>query len=247
MNILSSDETSEIMRIMAIPRFARYLKYCQNNKKAALELYAYNMQISSAFIPALNVLEIVLRNAIAEQIVKLYGIEWNKNKAFINTLPNHYRIKLSDLSIKYDDYNKIIPELGLGLWGSMLRKKYIHTICKGDLCQIFPHLPHDINATYLHQNVEKIRLLRNRIAHYEPIFHLDLLLNYTNILDIIKWRCNITSAWLNDTQMVTKNMILNHHEKTHSDKIKMGFLTSNVSEGEQFSYPTIPKDPQIPI
>jgi hypothetical protein len=41
----------------------------------------------------------------------------------------------------------------------------------------------------------RIRLLRNRIAHHEPILHWDLPKHYSNVLQIIGWLSPIAAEW----------------------------------------------------
>jgi hypothetical protein len=43
---------------------------------------------------------------------------------------------------------------------------------------------------------DQIRILRNRIAHHEPIFPLDLSLDYNMIKEVVGFRCQDTLAWM---------------------------------------------------
>jgi ribosomal protein L32E len=52
-------------------------------------------------------------------------------------------------------------------------------------------------------HLEKIRKLRNRIAHHEPIFVRNIQEEYDRILEVIEWRSPISKDWVHKMQKVT--------------------------------------------
>jgi hypothetical protein len=58
-----------------------------NDREKALELYAWNLDISSALIVPLQVCEVAVRNGIAEAIEAIHGANWPWNNGFIRSLP----------------------------------------------------------------------------------------------------------------------------------------------------------------
>lgn len=46
----------------------------------------------------------------------------------------------------------------------------------------------------IHDELEVIRNLRNRIAHHEPVFRRDLADDFRKIIRIVEYRCSDTSV-----------------------------------------------------
>jgi hypothetical protein len=55
----------------------------------------------------------------------------------------------------------------------------------------------------MHGDIEKVRFLRNRIAHHEPIFSRRLDEDRDRIQKLVTWRRAGTGAWLASVQTVT--------------------------------------------
>jgi hypothetical protein len=54
----------------------------------ALELYAWNAQISAAFMHPLHICEVVVRNGVASAIETVYGSNWPWSPGFLQSLPD---------------------------------------------------------------------------------------------------------------------------------------------------------------
>ena len=57
----------------------------------------------------------------------------------------------------------------------------------------------------IYDDLEHVRLLRNRIAHHEPIFKRDLCGDLDKVTDLIRFRCVTTAAWMTAAQWVTQH------------------------------------------
>jgi hypothetical protein len=55
----------------------------------------------------------------------------------------------------------------------------------------------------LFQALKKVRLLRNRVAHHEPVLTRDLRADLMNIYWLVGARCPVTLDWLAANQQVT--------------------------------------------
>ena len=53
-----------------------------------------------------------------------------------------------------------------------------------------------MNRKQAHAALDQLRILRNRIAHHEPIFNRDLADDYRQILEVTGWISPTTSEWL---------------------------------------------------
>ncbi|MCT6735399.1 hypothetical protein [Rhodococcus qingshengii] len=69
-----------VNRLIHPARFATYRAQCGNDPHTALELYKWNLALSSAFQPVLAITEVALRNAIDEQLRV-----WNQKQRNIQT------------------------------------------------------------------------------------------------------------------------------------------------------------------
>ncbi|WP_177420368.1 Abi family protein [endosymbiont of Lamellibrachia barhami] len=67
---------------------------------------------------------------------------------------------------------RIIAELNFGFWSSMLDKCYEQVLWPQLIKTAFPYMPRKIRTRkVLSQQFHKIRQLRNRIFHHEPIWY----------------------------------------------------------------------------
>ena len=54
----------------------------------ALALYAWNAQVSAAFMHPLHICEVVVRNGVASVIEEVYGERWPWSPGFFQSLPH---------------------------------------------------------------------------------------------------------------------------------------------------------------
>lgn len=210
--------TQTIKQTLSIARLSTYekelIKYpCFDD---ALSLYGWNAQISAALLVPLHICEITLRNAISEMLQIRYGNRWPWAEGFERSLPakGSYSPK-NDLlqSRKHQKKtDKVIPELNFVFWQKMLTARFDQELWQKHFYDIFPNIPNQNSKEdrqALYDTVDKIRKLRNRIAHHEPIFFRDLEQEYQLILKVIAYRCKPTAKWLEQYQQVTQLLQLN--------------------------------------
>ena len=101
----------------------------------------------------------------------------------------------------------MIPELKFVFWQKMFTGRYDTRIWDQNLRRVMPNLdPAKPVATLRHAiygDLERVRLLRNRIAHHEPIFARALADDYQTIVALVTYRCAVTAAWLDSNQTAT--------------------------------------------
>lgn len=182
---------SQLKYYLSSPRFNVYLAQTGNDFEKAYRLYKANIELSEAFYPVLSVLEICLRNAINEQLKQYF----NDPYWFKNHLPKEFQPFISEAEQKILSQrktvtaDKIIAELNFGFWNRLFNRNYTGLLWK-PLRLIFKNTPkhlrqRDTIADYLF----RIRKLRNRIYHYEPIFRnlQDVEKQYNEMLSFIAW------------------------------------------------------------
>lgn len=209
----SQDELHELPIVISAPRFATYLQAMGNDREKALALYEWNLDLSSALIVPLQVCEVAVRNGVAEAIEHVHGANWPWNNGFIRSLPrpkSRFRYNpandLQACAASLPTTGKIIAELKFAFWETLFTAGQDSRIWNAHFRACFPGAPTaqsiaQCRAT-AHADLRIIRLLRNRIAHHEPIFTRNIADDYQRIHDMIAWRNQVAAAWMDGKQSV---------------------------------------------
>lgn len=178
----------------------------------ALLLYAWNAEVSGAFLAPLHVCEVVIRNAVSDALEALYGPRWPWSATFERSLPDPLqgyspRRDLQSARRTAQTTGKVIPELKFAFWQKMFTTRHDIRIWDQHLLRVLPNLDPAKPVATLRQaiygDLERVRLLRNRIAHHEPIFSRTLAEDYQTVLMLITYRCAVTAAWMDNNQSAT--------------------------------------------
>jgi len=184
------------------PRFNVYLTKTNNNFGKAYLLYRVNIELSEAFYPILSVLEVSLRNAVNETL----KVHFQDEYWFKNSLPVEFLPFVSEATQKLTAQRKtitadrIIAELNFGFWNKLFNRNYTYLLWK-PLRLIFKNTPkHLRQRDTVADTLYRIRTLRNRIYHYEPIFgNLQNIENqYKEMLTFLTWIDNDLPKLLTD-------------------------------------------------
>ncbi|WP_199190818.1 hypothetical protein [Photobacterium sp. NCIMB 13483] len=183
----------------------------------ALKLYGWNAQVSAAFFSPLHLCEVVIRNAVASALEAKYGDRWPWSPSFEGSLPNpnkgyNPRKDLINSRKRMLTTGKVIPELNFVFWQKMLTSRFDSRLWDSHLHQVFPNHVAGTSVSVLrcrlHNDLEQVRKLRNRIAHHEPIIARNLDDDFEKISSLIEVRCLPTSNWMMKNQFVTPLMSL---------------------------------------
>jgi hypothetical protein len=184
------------------PRFNVYLAKTNNDFGKAYQLYKVNIQLSEAFYPILSILEVSLRNVIHETLKVYFKNEY----WFKNSLPAEFSSFVSEAEQKLTTQKKvitadrIIAELNFGFWNRLFNRNYTSLLWK-PLRLIFKNTPkHLRQRNTIADALYRIRTLRNRIYHYEPIFGnlQDIENQYNEMLLFLLWLDNDLPKLLTD-------------------------------------------------
>lgn len=187
---------------LSSPRFNVYLARTNNDFDKAYQLYKVNIELSEAFYPILSVLEVSLRNAVNETL----KLHFNDPYWFENCLPVEFLPFVSEATQKLTAQrknitaDKIIAELNFGFWNRLFNRHYSGLLWK-PLRLIFQNTPKHLRQRDTISNaLYRIRTLRNRIYHYEPIFVnlQDLENQYNEMLTFLTWFDNDLPNLLTD-------------------------------------------------
>lgn len=195
---MKKEISNKLTPIIAHERIRGYEKRILKKVGAATELdcYAYynwNTALSQSFYSSLQTLEIALRNSIHNNASKHFkDSKWFENSKIldpeslkkINTAKKNLQKQNKNLSA-----GRILAELSFGFWTSLFNKKYDQILWHKIIKKTFPYMNAQIRTRKtLSAKLNKIRRLRNRIFHYEPIWYYnDLKQHHEKILEAISW------------------------------------------------------------
>lgn len=194
-----------MIRLLSTPRLRTYSTACNNSVPEGLELYRWNLDVSMAFFESIHYLEVGLRNNIDTEMTKWFNATHPASAETVNlhwfdpdNLHSHGRTpgQLSGLNAnslqKVRDAHRnagrrhhpvepghIVAELTLGFWQYLLKPTGTNIMWTNALRHAFVR---NARQQRLEASVGKIVDLRNRIAHHEPIFAVDLQREYENLI-----------------------------------------------------------------
>jgi hypothetical protein len=216
--------TAAIIAGLSEPRLGPYLAAAGDNQKDALRLYGWNIDLSGAVYEALHVFEVVMRNAMDQQLCT-----WNATQTDGTTGLPHASDWLMDPShllkrLLRDDLAKatkraavalrgngrtpghpdILTQLTFGTWRFLLpdRDPGRRLLWDQALRHGFPHLTEQPRA--LVAKVHGVYRLRNRVAHLEPLLAQGLVRSEYNAMRRVLAAIDPTiDQWFTSRQRIT--------------------------------------------
>ena len=185
-------------------RLAPYLNE-RASPREALGLYAWNVALCESLYPCLNSIEIALRNAVHDTVSRDFGNEnW-----FSHYLQGKEKGNVSGVIQKLRKHGqtptpgRIVSNLLFGFWVKLLSNSYEGILWPRLLKPVFPNMPRrQRTVSILHRRLDRIRRLRNRVFHHEPVWHLtDLTEQHSLILETTGW---ISPAVLEMTRLLDR-------------------------------------------
>ncbi|MFD9240652.1 hypothetical protein ACFV0D_01690 [Streptomyces sp. NPDC059556] len=200
---------------------ARMTPYLQaaGSPREAIKLYRWNLEASAVLYEALHVFEVVLRNAIHEQMTQWHQAQGQAGTWLTNP-PSQLTSRSKDdlraargraadaLAYKHSKSgtatpsptdDDIVAQLSLGFWRYMLATRYTHDLWHDAIRYAFPALKQG-RLSEIETPVIRLHGLRNRIAHLEPIFTRQLMWDLRDMKAAIGYICPRTQAWFASTR-----------------------------------------------
>jgi len=105
---------------------------------------------------------------------------------------------------------KVDPELKFVFWQKMFTGRVDTRICNTHLRTVLPNMDPAPTVQQLrkliHDELDQLRALRNRIAHHEPTFTRNPAIDFVRAQDLIGFRCMHTAAWMATNQQAVALM-----------------------------------------
>lgn len=191
---------ANLKRAFSNSRLDRYLAVSNGNLQQALELHLWNTALGEALHMPLQHFELLLRNSLNEQLTITFGTNWYDTikPDLEERLQKTIDAAKSELSKMHRPISPsgLVAQLTFGFWLTLLKKKYDTVLWRTALYRAFPNGPKPLLRSRVHDDISKIRELRNRIAHHEPIFQRALDQEYAFIISVASWICPDTASWI---------------------------------------------------
>jgi Abi-like protein len=187
------------------PRFARYLAETKGVQAAAINLYHWNTELSKSFYTSLQMWEVALRNKLNAFLCWKFDANWPYDtQRAIRQMTNNDRRKVEESIIRQRQLrgiqavptDAIVADLSAGFWVSLLNKSYdVPFSWRYNLARIFPG-EQTIPRSDAARLCDGLLDLRNRVAHHEPIYHLQLTDRRNELDRLLKAMCATTNAYV---------------------------------------------------
>lgn len=157
-------------------RLGKYLAACSNRRGKAMLLYRANIRLSQKLYAVIGLFEVVLRNNIDRHFIGGKGPSWLEDAVAdggyldVPVCENAYHSvqeALFRLDKKYD-HDSLIAALTLGFWTNVFGK-HEYPASGNTVLSIFVNRPAGTNYKAVFKLLQKLNILRNRIAHHEPL------------------------------------------------------------------------------
>lgn len=200
--VYNLDSQNAFYATLSRDRLTPYLSACKGDFVGAILLYEHNTKVSEALYGVIQGLEVAFRNSCHSMIANdTSQPNWYDQ---IGLLDSKEANTLSEAKTyitrrnKYHTPGRVIAELTFGFWVRLLSPQYEKRLWVPHLHRAVPGMPRK-DRQVAFDRMEKIRKLRNRIAHHETIFDRNLQLDYDEVMEAIGWICPITACWIRST------------------------------------------------
>ncbi len=186
---------NELRRTISPERFGTYERLADGDELAAFYLYTLNAALGSAFHGPLQALEVALRNSVHALMTAAEGRAWYDTAPLHETQRAAIRGARQALrrERKPETPGGIIASTNLGFWVGLFAKRYDASLWRPVLHRAFDPTP---ARRRVHGQLDRVRTLRNRIAHHEPIVQRNLRADYETILWLLDLLSSVKAAWV---------------------------------------------------
>ena len=174
---LGADTTAAARAAISEPRLRPYLAVAGGDLARALELYDWNSAMAGAAFGLLETVEVAVRNAFNDALVAKYGPAWWRHDQPPAILSGASAREVRRILERFESpgaplsTGKFVSETSFGFWARLTTRPY-DSEWRAALHTAFAGKPPD--RKHVQQRLQRLKLLRNRIAHHEIIWSRDL-------------------------------------------------------------------------
>lgn len=184
-----------LVAALSTERFETYLVAAGGaNTVGGLQRYMWNAAIAAKFHGPLHVLEVTLRNAIHGRMSDKYGGNWF-DLGHLGGPEMRVVTETRDFLVARNctpTPGKVVAELPLHFWVGLFAMRH-NPLWKSDLGRLFTPR---IDRNDVHEDLDRLRTLRNRIAHHEPILNRRLMDDMARIDRLVSALSPAMGDWL---------------------------------------------------
>lgn len=176
-------------------RLGPYLRHSKSDPWLALAQYRWNLQLSESLYPLIHLNEVVFRNALHNALTTEFETEYWFKGLWLHTREQQVINKvLAELHKRYEEpsADQVIAELTFGFWCSLCDSRYEHKQILWP--KLLKHTPlkslpkRQRQRKEISRAVNRLRQLRNRIFHHEPVWHWrDLKQRHHDACELLDW------------------------------------------------------------
>lgn len=200
----------QMERRLSRERIQPYRASCSDDLNEAIALYQWNSAISSAFFETLGHTEVILRNALHDQLTAWHHAHRRPGHWYddpTGVLDPRCRTDIAQARQRLaragrpEAPGRIVAELNFGFWRYLLDRRHQTVLWAPSLRRAFPQLrPQRRGDVY--RPVDRLLRLRNRIAHHEPIHNADLPTLHSECLRVLAYIDPSIAQWVDGSSRV---------------------------------------------
>lgn len=180
----------------------------------AVALYSWNAEVSGAFLEVLHHLEVMLRSAVDRELSACEVPEsarltpaagwWFASATFVEKeglrVVEQTRSRLG--TGPGDKRERVLSELTFGFWQGLFGTAY-EDLFRRHLVSCFPDRPQSgFSRKTVVRALDRLRILRNRIAHHQSILDYPIAELHETALDLIGWMSSGGRTWVAERSRV---------------------------------------------
>jgi len=198
---LQAPYLDSMWRALSRERLGSY-RFRGDDDVGVVSTYLWNMALSEALYPALHGLEVALRNSLFDAAQQRFaGASHLHVPCWLDADPpilapeERSRVEAAKSALRSRgkplDAPHLIAELTFGFWTALLDVRYEHrqVLWPHLLPAVFPAVPPQMRKRKtISSRLNRVRLLRNRAFHHEPIWHWrDLEEQHAAAREVLEW------------------------------------------------------------
>jgi hypothetical protein len=190
---------TELELALSLERFAPYLAWAGQDRARAIELYTLNTRISESLYILLQALEIALRNRIHAVMSEARHESWFSDAGFLLDAKQPEQLAKAIKDIEYSGRKptpgRVVAELTFGFWTAMFGTVY-EDLWRRTLHRIAQRPDGKrLGRKHFTKPLTPIRILRNRVAHHEPIIYWSVRKHHDRMTELTEWLAPAAAAW----------------------------------------------------